>query len=136
MKEIIIGLVAVMLANILLGATLAKFKENFKKEVFFKGVFKALCVVSSISLVYLCGYLNPTILAVEINGKVANLIEALRLVFIAGILLYGKEDIQKIIKLFQLDMDIKEAPINYGVDDSGNDNNEIEAEDNEISISR
>lgn len=109
MKEIIIGLVAVMFANILLGATLAKFKENFKKEVFFKGVFKALCVVSGISLVFLCGYLNPTILAVSINDTNVNLIEALRLIFIAGIVYYGKEDLVKIKDLLKLRLDIEET---------------------------
>ena len=109
MKEIIIGLLCVMIANILLGATLAKFKENFKWNTLFKGIFKAVCVSLGVGLMYYCGYLNPNILAVNINGTDMNLIDGLRLVFIAGIVYYGYGDLTKLKDILKLDMNITKS---------------------------
>ena len=109
MKNIIIGLVSVMFANILLGATLSKCKDNFNKEILFKGIFKAVCVCAGVFLIYVCGYLNPTILAININGADVNLIDALELVFTAGIMFYGCQAIIKLKEMLTLKMEIKET---------------------------
>lgn len=109
MKNIIIGLICVMASNILLGATLSKCKDCFNWNALFKGIFKAVCVVLGVGLVYLCGYLNPSILAVNIDGVDLNLIDALRLVFTAGIVFYGYQDITKIKEMLNLKTEVKEV---------------------------
>ena len=122
MKNIIIGLICVMAANILLGATLSKFKDNFNWNTLFKGVFKCVCVVLGIGLVYLCGYLNPTILAVQIEGIDMNLMEAIKILFTGGIMYYGYQDIVKIKDILTLNVDIQELELqttfnNDGIED-------------------
>lgn len=109
MKNIIIGLICVMVANILLGATLSKFKDNFSWNALFKGVFKAVCVCLGVGLIYYCGYLNPSILAVNIDGVSMNLIDALELVFTAGIVFYGYQCIMKLKEMLNLKIDVAEA---------------------------
>lgn len=109
MKDIIIGLVCVMFANILLGATLSKCKDNFSWNTLFKGVFKAVCVCLGVALIYLCGYLNPSILAVNIDGANLNLMDALRLVFTAGIIFYGYQDIMKLKEMLNLKIEVEET---------------------------
>ena len=111
MKEIIIGLICVMASNILLGASLSKFKEEFSKEVLFKGIFKAICICLGVSLVYLCGYLNPNILAVNIEGVSVNLVDALRILFTGGIMYYGCQCILKIKDILKVDTTVDEIEL-------------------------
>ena len=108
MKNIILGLISVMVANILLGATLSKCKDNFNWNTLFKGVFKAVCVFLGVGLMYLCGYLNPEILAVNIDGMDLNLVDALRMVFTAGIMFYGYQGILKLKEMLTLKIEVKE----------------------------
>ena len=62
MIKIVIGLISVMLANVLLGVTLAKLKQEFKKEKLLSGLVKYLGIVLGVLLMYLAGYLNPNII--------------------------------------------------------------------------
>lgn len=96
-----------MLANILLGASIAKLKEEFNKENLLNGIFKASMIVISTALIYFCGYLNPDVMAVEINGTVVNLIEGIRLITLAGIILYGAKSLTKLAETIKITTAVK-----------------------------
>lgn len=113
MLNITLGLVFTMIANILLGASLAKLKKKFNKEKFLSGSFKILCIAIGVGLMYLCSYLNPNILIVSINNTNVNFIEAMKLIFASGIAYYGAQDINKLIKILKVDIpveDVSEEP--------------------------
>lgn len=112
MIKIIIGLVSAMLANVLLGVTLAKLKQEFKKEKLLSGLVKYLGIVLGVSLMYLTGYLNPDIVVANINGIKVNLMAGIELLFISGIVFYGMQDLIKLKNLLGLSSDI--TPIDEG----------------------
>ena len=108
MLKIVSGLVCVMVANILLGTSIATLKKDFNKEKFLNGIIKCLLVVIAILLMYLCSYLNPEIMVANINGQEVNLISGMEVLFIAGIVFYGFQCLVKLKDLLQLKIDIKE----------------------------
>ena len=112
MIKIIIGLVSVMLANVLLGVTLAKLKQDFKKEKLLSGLVKYLGIVLGVLLMYLTGYLNPDIVVANINGIKVNLMAGIEVLFISGIVYYGVQDLIKLKNLLGLSNDI--TPIDEG----------------------
>jgi len=112
MLKIIIGLISVMLANMLLGVTLAKLKQEFKKEKLLSGLVKYLGIVLGVLLMYLTGYLNPDIVVANINGIKVNLMAGIEVLFISGIVYYGVQDLIKLKNLLGLSNDI--TPIDEG----------------------
>lgn len=112
MIKIIIDLVSAMLANVLLGVTLAKLKQEFKKEKLLSGLVKYLGIVLGVLLMYLTGYLNPDIVVANINGIKVNLMAGIELLFISGIVFYGMQDLIKLKNLLGLSNDI--TPIDEG----------------------
>ena len=74
MLNLFIGLVSTMVANILLGMTLAKLKQNFNKKKFLEGLVKVISILLGIGLMYLTSYLNPDILVANINGTNVDMI--------------------------------------------------------------
>lgn len=112
MIKIIIGLVSAMLANVLLGVTLAKLKQEFKKEKLLSGLVKYLGIVLGVLLMYLTGYLNPDIIVANINNVEVNLMAGIELLFISGIVFYGMQDLIKLKNLLGLSNDI--TPIDEG----------------------
>lgn len=112
MIKIIIGLVSVMIANVLLGVTLAKLKQEFKKEKLLIGLVKYLGIVLGVLLMYLTGYLNPSIVVANINNVEVNLMTGIEVLFISGIIYYGMQDLIKLKNLLGLSNDI--TPIDEG----------------------
>lgn len=110
MIKIIIGLIGAMLGNILLGSTLASFKKEWNKEKLISGIYKAGSIITGLGLVYLCGYLNPDIIKVVVDGKTVNLIEALKIIFISATTMYAAMDIKKAIDIFKIKVTISEEP--------------------------
>lgn len=106
MIKIIIGLVSVMIANVLLGVTLAKLKREFKKEKLLSGLVKYLGIILGVSLMYLTGYLNPDIVVANINNVEVNLMTGIEVLFISGIVFYGVQDLIKLKDLLGLSNDI------------------------------
>ena len=106
MIKIIIGLVSVMIANVLLGVTLAKLKQEFKKEKLLSGLVKYLGIVLGVLLMYLTGYLNPDIAVANINNVEVNLLSGIEVLFISGIIFYGMQDLIKLKDLLGLSNDI------------------------------
>lgn len=112
MLKIIIGLISVMLANMLLGVTLAKLKQEFKKEKLLSGLVKYLGIILGVLLMYIAGYLNPDIVVANINNVEVNLMTGIEVLFISGIIYYGMQDLIKLKNLLGLSNDI--TPIDEG----------------------
>lgn len=112
MIKIIIGLVSVMVANVLLGVTLAKLKKEFKKDKLLNGLVKYLGIIIGVLLMYLSGYLKPNIIVTNINGIEVNLMVGIEVLFISGIIYYGMQDLIKLKNLLGLSNDI--TPIDNG----------------------
>ena len=106
MIKIIIGLISVMLANVLLGVTLAKLKQEFKKEKLLSGLVKYLGIVLGVLLMYLTGYFNPNIIVANINNVEVNLMAGIEVLFVSGIVFYGMQDLIKLKNLLGLSNDI------------------------------
>lgn len=121
MIKLVIGLICVMSSNILLGATIAKIKKEFNIKSLLNGIFKAGMLLISTMLVYACGYLNPTITAIEINGNMFNLMEAIRLICTTGVIYYGALSIQKITNTIKVSCKVCEESIS----NDSSDNTEI-----------
>lgn len=106
MLNLFIGLIAVMLANVLLGMTLAKLKKTFNKKKLLEGLVKVISILIGIGLMYLTSYLNPDILVTNINGTNVNLIDGIKLLFMAGIVMYGSQDLIKLKDILKLKTEI------------------------------
>lgn len=105
MKELIVicgGFACVMLTNILLGSTLAGLQKNWSWKKFWSGFYKVGTIIVGVCLLYLAFYLNPTIQIVSFGGTNLNLLEALKTIFVAGIVTYGAIDLKKLVEIFNL----------------------------------
>lgn len=100
--NLFIGLLLAMLANIIFGLTLAKLKQDFKSGIMWNGIFKAIMIVLGISAMYLCSYINPSILVANINGMNVNLIDGMKTLFVVGIGYYGVLDLTKLGALLKV----------------------------------
>lgn len=107
MIKIIIGLVCVIFANILLGAKLADLKNEFSWSKLWAGLFKSVCIIIAVCLMYICSYYNPDIMVANINGINVNLITGMEAIFIAGIALYGFQDLNKLQQLLKTKVNIE-----------------------------
>lgn len=112
MIKIVIGLVSVMIANVLLGVTLAKLKKEFNKEKLLNGLVKYMSIVLGVLLMYLAGYLNSDIMIANINNVEVNLMTGIEVLFVSGIVFYGMQDLIKLKDLLGLSNDI--TPIDNG----------------------
>ena len=108
MINLAVGLSSVMIANVIMGTTLAKLKSQFSKKKCLEGIVKILSIVVSISLMYLCSYLNSDIMIASINGMNVNLMDAIELLFTAGIVYYGSQDLIKLKDILQLKTEISD----------------------------
>lgn len=108
MLNLFIGLLATMLANVLLGMTLAKLKQTFNKKKMLEGLVKIVSILAGVGLMYLTSYLNPDILVANINGTNVNLIDAIKLLFMAGIVMYGSQDLTKLRDILKLKTEIND----------------------------
>ena len=108
MINLAVGLSSVMIANVIMGTTLAKLKSQFSKKKCLEGIVKILSIIVSISLMYLCSYLNSDIMVASINGMNVNLMDAIELFFTAGIVYYGSQDLIKLKDILQLKTEISD----------------------------
>ena len=109
MIKLSIGLISVMIANVIMGITLAKLKSKFSKKKCIEGLVKIISIIISILLMYLCSYLNAYIMVASINGMNVNLIDAIELLFTAGIVYYGSQDLIKLKDILQVKTEIKDV---------------------------
>lgn len=109
MIRLSIGLISVMIANVIMGITLAKLKSQFNKKKCLEGLVKIASIIISILLMYLCSYLNADIMVASINGMNVNLIDAIELLFTAGIVYYGSQDLIKLKDILKVKTEIKDV---------------------------
>lgn len=109
MIRLSIGLVSVMTANVIMGMTLAKLKSKFSKKKCLEGLVKVGSIIISILLMYLCSYLNSDIMVASINGMNVNLMDAIELLFTAGIVYYGSQDLIKLKDILQVKTEITDV---------------------------
>ena len=108
MVNIIFGLLCVMIANILLGSSIAKLKKEWNREKFIEGIFKMIFILLGCILMYICSCLNPNILVVNLDGNNLNLIDGMNTLFESGIVLYGFKDIIKLKDILSVKTKINE----------------------------
>lgn len=113
MWNLILGLIAVMGANIALGSSLAKLKEEFSKENLKRGLMKALMIISGLLLMLGCAYLNQDMIIASINNNNVTLLEAMKYLFTTGIMAYGIMDIGKLGKLLGLSTKVENPVTNF-----------------------
>ena len=128
MTELLIGLLFAMLANILLGASVASLTSNFSKEKLLNGIFKGVCISIALILMYYCSALNPNILVLNINGTNVNMIDGIKLIFTAGIMLYGAKDLIKLKELLGVEINTSDVVEGIGTTETTEENDTIKKE--------
>lgn len=108
MIDLLIGLVAAMVANFLLGTNLATLKDEFDKKKMLSGLLKIGGVVLGVGAMLGCAYLTKDIMVININNQNVNLLDAMRMIFIAGITYYGAQDVSKLIKILNVKVPVAE----------------------------
>lgn len=108
MIDLLIGLVAAMVANFLLGTNLATLKDEFDKKKMLSGLLKISGVVLGVGAMLGCAYLTKDIMVININNQNVNLLDAMRMIFIAGITYYGAQDVSKLIKILNVKVPVAE----------------------------
>ncbi len=108
MIKLLLGLVAVMVANFLLGTNLAQLKKEFDKEKMISGLLKIGGIVLGILAMLGCAYCTEDIIVANINGSNVNLLDGMRVMIISAITLYGLQDLKKLATIFQLKTQIEE----------------------------
>lgn len=99
-----IGLIILIIVNIVLGSLNALFVDEFDRRKFFIGLAKGAIVVLCFAATYLVGYLNPTIIAVEVNGTEVGVLTAVYLVVLAGYYYYAKQVLEKLAAIIKGDI--------------------------------
>ena len=108
MINLAVGLSSVMIANVIMGTTLAKLKSQFSKKKMLEGLVKIASIIISILLMYLCSYLNADIMVASINGMNVNLMDGIKLLFTAGIIYYGSQNLIKLKDILNLKTEISD----------------------------
>lgn len=108
MFDLLIGLVAVMVANFFLGTNLAKLKNNFDKKKMTSGLLKIGGIVLGIVSMLVCAYSTQDIIVANINSQNMNLLDAMKAIIISIITYYGAQDITKLVNIFKVKVPVKE----------------------------
>jgi hypothetical protein len=91
------ALVALMLANILLGSAQSLFDHEFDWKRMVKGVAKAIVVVLGYYFVVVAGNLIPNFVAIDIGGELVGILVVVNISIIAGIYFYTKQVFDKLL---------------------------------------
>ena len=108
MVKEVIGLILIMGANIVLGTSLAQLKEAFNNKSFYSGIYKAVSIIISVILMYICSILNKDIIIATINGINYDLLNLIKFISQAGIMYYGLQSMQKVIQIIGLKINLIE----------------------------
>lgn len=93
------GLLILIVVNIVLGCTKAYFEQCFNIVKLRQGLIKGLIIFVCFCAVYLAGYINPDVIAVNVGGVSYTLMEAIYLVVFGGYLSYAYQVIYKLSKM-------------------------------------
>lgn len=103
-----IGLLILIIVNIVLGSLNALFVNTFDRKKFLVGLVKGAIVVICFAATYLVGYLNPNIIAVNVNGTDVGVLTAVYLVVLAGYYYYAKQVIEKLSAIIKGEISIEQ----------------------------
>ena len=108
MFGLLLGLICLMFANFLLGTNLATLKKEYDKDKMVSGIIKIGGVVLGIVLMLGSAYLTKDIIVANVNNQNVNLLDGMKYVFMAGIVFYGAQDINKLVKILKVNVPISE----------------------------
>ena len=108
------GLLILIIVNIVLGCTKACFEKCFQRQRLWHGMIKGLIIFLCLGAVYLAGYLNPDVIAVNIGGVSYTLMEAIYLVVFGGYLSYAYQVVYKLSKMLSNKTEIETVEIQQG----------------------
>ncbi len=109
MWKIIVGLIICIISNIFLGMALSNLNKKFDKKAFKIGIKKAVYVFIGSGLLLAGSFFVPNIMVINIGGLNVNLIDGMKSIFTAGIVLYGSQSLNKLIKILNVKVDAKEV---------------------------
>ena len=108
MFGLLLGLICLMFANFLLGTNLATLKKEYDKDKMVSGIIKIGGVVLGIVFMLGSAYLTKDIIVANVNNQNVNLLDGLKYVFMAGIVFYGAQDVNKLVKILKVNVPISE----------------------------
>lgn len=108
MFGLLLGLICLMFANFLLGTNLATLKKEYDKDKMVSGIIKIGGVVLGIVFMLGSAYLTKDIIVANVNNQNVNLLDGMKYVFMAGIVFYGAQDINKLVKILKVNVPISE----------------------------
>ena len=108
MFGLLVGLICLMFANFLLGTNLATLKKEYDKDKMVSGIIKIGGVVLGIVFMLGSAYLTKDIIVANVNNQNVNLLDGMKYVFMAGIVFYGAQDVNKLVKILKVNVPISE----------------------------
>ena len=93
-----VGLVLLVAVNIVLGSLNALFDGSFKVKLR-NGIIKGIIVAACFNAFYMAGWLNPDIIAIDVDGQTVNLMTASNLALLTAYVLYAKDVFVKLKNL-------------------------------------
>jgi len=103
------GLVILIVVNIVLGSFSALFNQAFDKKKLFQGIIKGIIIAFCFFATYYAGFINPDIIAVNVNGEEVNLLTACYLILLSGFVFYATQVSVKFVDLIKGHIDIGEG---------------------------
>lgn len=94
-----VGLVLLMGVNIFLGSIDSIFTKSFDWKKFKLGLLKSFSVIVCAFIMYIVGWLNPNVVAINIDGQAITLLMAIYMVIMTAFVTYAKQCIDKLSKL-------------------------------------
>lgn len=94
-----VGLVLLVAVNIVLGSLNALFDGRFDKVKLRNGTIKGIIVAACFIAFYMAGWLNPDIIAIDVDGQTVNLMTASNLALLTAYVLYAKDVFVKLKNL-------------------------------------
>ena len=94
-----VGLVLLVAVNIVLGGLNALFDGSFDKVKLRNGIIKGIIVAACFIAFYMAGWLNPDIIAIDVDGQTVNLMTASNLALLTAYVLYAKDVFVKLKNL-------------------------------------
>ena len=108
MFGLLLGLICLMFANFLLGTNLATLKKEYDKDKMASGIVKIGGVILGIIFMLGSAYLTKDIIVANVNNQNVNLLDGMKYVFMAGIVFYGAQDVNKLVKILKVNVPISE----------------------------
>jgi hypothetical protein len=105
------GLIILIVVNIVLGSLSAMFHDSFNSKKFIQGFTKAGIVIVCFAATYLVGYMNPGIVAIEVNGVQVTVMTGIYLIVLVGYYHYAKQVFEKLVAIVRGNVFLNEVEL-------------------------